>query len=69
MQALLKFLEWENEITTHLEHGLKVCRSDAQGIQDAQRLLVTRASQSGQTARKTADQIIQHNTTEASRHD
>ena len=69
MQPLLKFLQWEEEITSLLEHELEVCRSDAQGILDAQRLLVTKAWQSGQTARHTADQIIQHPTTEATRHD
>lgn len=69
MQPLLKFLQWEEEITSLLEHELEVCRSDAQGILDAQRLLVTTAWQSGQTARQTADQIIQHNATETNHHD
>lgn len=69
MQPLLQFLQWEEDITSLLEHELEVCRSDAQGILDAQRLLVTKAWQSGQTARQTADQIIQLNTTETHRHD
>ena len=69
MQPLLKFLQWEEEVTSFLEHELEVCRSDAQGILDAQRLLVTKAWQSGQTARHTADQIIQHNATETNHHD
>ena len=69
MQPLLQFLQWEEEITSLLEHELEVCRSDAQGILDAQRLLVTKAWQSGQAARHTADQIIQHNVTETNHHD
>ena len=69
MQPLLHFLQWEEDITSLLEHELEVCRSDAQGTLDAQRLLVTKAWQSGQTARQTADQILQHNATETHRHD
>lgn len=69
MQPLLKFLQWEEEITSLIEHELEVCRSDAQGILDAQRMLVTRAWQSGKTARQTADQIIQPNATETNHHD
>lgn len=58
MQPLLKFIQWEDEIIFALELDLQVCRSDAQGIVDAQRLLVTKAWQAALTARQTANQII-----------
>lgn len=58
MQPLLKFLQWENDIISAIEFDLQVCRSDAQGIVDAQRLLVTKAWQAALTARQTANQII-----------
>jgi hypothetical protein len=65
----MKFLQWEEDITALLEHELEVCRSDAQGILEAQQPLVTQAWKSGQTARQTAGQIIQHNAMEIHRHD
>ena len=69
MQPLLKLLRWEEDILSFIESGLQVCRSDAQGILDAQSSLLRQAWKDHKTPRQTADQIIQHNATETNHHD
>lgn len=69
MQPLLKLLRWEEDILSLLETELQVCRSDAQGILDAQSSLLRQAWKDHQTSRQTADLIIQLSTREDTTHD
>jgi uncharacterized protein YigA (DUF484 family) len=69
MQPLLKLLRWEEDIISLLETNLQVCRSDAQGILDAQSSLLRQAWKDQKTPRQTADLIIQLSTQEDTTHD
>ena len=69
MQPLLKLLRWEEDILSFIESGLQVCRSDAQGILDAQSSLLRQAWKDHKTPRQTADLIIQISTQEDTHHD
>lgn len=69
MQPLLKLLRWEEDILSLLETELQVCRSDAQGILDAQSALIRQAWKDHKTPRQTADLIIHLSTREDTTHD
>lgn len=59
MQPLLRFVHWEEDLLSALETDLQVCRSDAQGIAEAQQDLVREAWNTGLTACEAANRIIQ----------
>ena len=69
MQPLLRFVHWEEDLLSALETDLQVCRSDAQGIAEAQQDLVREAWNSGLSARETANRIIQSTHPEDRPHD
>lgn len=69
MQPLLKLLRWEEDILSILETDLQICRSDAQGMLDAQNPLIRQAWKDRTTSRQTADLIIQLSTREDTTHD
>lgn len=69
MQPLLQLIRWENELTEVLEHELQICRSDAQGLMEAQPQLIREAWRQKLSARDAAMQIINLTPNEIPHHD
>lgn len=69
MQPLSRFVHWEEDLLSALETDLQVCRSDAQGIAEAQQDLLREAWNTGMSARETANRIIQSTRPEDCPHD
>ncbi len=69
MQPLLQLIRWENELIETLENELQICRSDAQGLMEAQPQLIREAWQEKLSAYDAAMRIINLNPQETPHND